>query len=113
MKEKLKKLLNILDFTVQQGSHIVKNLVMKIAKSTVKTQHYAGGNTDFVYFTDAIIVVIEEAHVFIPKQEYTHAKYFTTKVDRKGRKFGMGLIVAAQPPRSVDPNVLTQLDHQL
>jgi DNA helicase HerA-like ATPase len=56
-------------------------------------------------------VVIEEAHVFIPKQEYTHAKYFTTKVDRKGRKFGMGLIVAAQPPRSVDPNVLTQLDH--
>ena len=82
---------------------------MKIAKSTVKTQHYAGGNTDFVYFTDAIIVVIEEAHVFIPKQEYTHAKHFTAKLDRKGRKFGMG----AQPPRSVDPNVLTQLDHYL
>jgi DNA helicase HerA-like ATPase len=56
-------------------------------------------------------VGIEEAYVFIPKQEYTHAKYFTAKVDRKGRKFRMGLIVAAQPPRSVDQNVLTQLDH--
>lgn len=54
-------------------------------------------------------MVIEEAHVFIPKQEYTHAKHFTAKLDRKGRKFGMG----AQPPRSVDPNVLTQLDHYL
>lgn len=68
-----------------------------------------GVNNDFVYFRSPIIVVIEEAHVFIPKQEYTDAKYFAAKVAREGRKFGMGLIVVTQRPRSVDPNVLSQM----
>jgi hypothetical protein len=56
-----------------------------------------------------MIVVIEEAHVFIPKQEYTDTKYFAAKVAREGRKFGVGLIVVSQRPRSIDSNVLSQL----
>jgi DNA helicase HerA-like ATPase len=78
-------------------------------KATNYTNKNTCGNNDFVYFRNPIIVVIEEAHVFIPKQEYTDAKYFAAKVAREGRKFGMGLIVVTQRPRSVDPNVLSQM----
>ncbi len=65
--------------------------------------------SDFVRFKNPILVVIEEAHVFIPKQDYTDTKYFAAKVAREGRKFGMGLIVVSQRPRSIDSAVLSQL----
>ncbi|KKM21538.1 hypothetical protein LCGC14_1634460, partial [marine sediment metagenome] len=54
-------------------------------------------------------VIIEEAHVFIPKDEETHAKYWASKIAREGRKFGLGLGVVSQRPRSIDPNVLSQM----
>jgi uncharacterized protein len=87
-----------------------KNAKDQMNNKTITTNNSnAGGNKDFVYFRNPIIVVIEEAHVFIPKQEYTDSKYFAAKVAREGRKFGMGLIVVTQRPRSVDPNVLSQM----
>lgn len=41
-------------------------------------------------FPKPILVVIEEAHVFIPKYENTNTKHLAAKVAREGRKFGLG-----------------------
>ncbi|MEE9535571.1 MAG: ATP-binding protein [Nitrosopumilaceae archaeon] len=60
-------------------------------------------------FESSIFVIIEEAHVFIPKDEETHAKYWASKIAREGRKFGLGLGVVSQRPRSIDSNVLSQM----
>jgi len=60
-------------------------------------------------FETPIFVIIEEAHVFIPKGEETHAKYWASKIAREGRKFGLGLCVVSQRPRSIDSNVLSQM----
>jgi DNA helicase HerA-like ATPase len=60
-------------------------------------------------FDSPILVVIEEAHVFIPKGEDTRAKYWTSKIAREGRKFGLGLAVVSQRPRSLDSNILSQM----
>ena len=54
-------------------------------------------------------MVIEEAHVFMPKNEHTDTKYIASKVAREGRKFGVGLIIVSQRPRTLDPNVLSQM----
>jgi DNA helicase HerA-like ATPase len=80
---------------------------MNNTKSINKNNNNDG--SDFVRFKNPILVVIEEAHVFIPKQDYTDTKYFAAKVAREGRKFGMGLIVVSQRPRSIDSAVLSQL----
>jgi DNA helicase HerA-like ATPase len=80
---------------------------MNNTKSINKNNNNNG--SDFVRFKNPILVVIEEAHVFIPKQDYTDTKYFAAKVAREGRKFGMGLIVVSQRPRSIDSAVLSQL----
>ena len=56
-----------------------------------------------------IFVIIEEAHVFIPKEHDTSAKYWAAKIAREGRKFGLGLGIVSQRPRSVDLNVLSQM----
>jgi uncharacterized protein len=81
---------------------------MNNTKSINKNNNNNDGS-DFVRFKNPILVVIEEAHVFIPKQDYTDTKYFAAKVAREGRKFGMGLIVVSQRPRSIDSAVLSQL----
>ncbi|AIC15938.1 ATP-binding protein [Nitrososphaera viennensis] len=60
-------------------------------------------------FNAPVLVVIEEAHVFIPKDEKTETKYFASKVAREGRKFGLGLVIVSQRPRSIDANILSQM----
>src|SRR5207237_9199664 len=55
------------------------------------------------------LVVIEEEHVFIPKEEETDSKYFASKVAREGRKFGLGLVIVSQRPRGIDANILSQM----
>ena len=60
-------------------------------------------------FSSPIFVIIEEAHVFIPKGEHTDTKYWASKVAREGRKFGIGLGIVSQRPRNIDPNVLSQM----
>ncbi|HSD04862.1 MAG TPA: ATP-binding protein [Nitrosopumilaceae archaeon] len=60
-------------------------------------------------FASPLFVIIEEAHVFIPKGEHTDTKYWASKVAREGRKFGIGLGIVSQRPRNIDPNVLSQM----
>jgi DNA helicase HerA-like ATPase len=60
-------------------------------------------------FLSPVFVIIEEAHVFIPKGEHTDTKYWASKLAREGRKFGIGLGVVSQRPRNIDPNVLSQM----
>ncbi len=60
-------------------------------------------------FDSPIFVIVEEAHVFIPKGEETHTKYWAAKIAREGRKFGLGLGIVSQRPRNIDPNVLSQM----
>jgi uncharacterized protein len=60
-------------------------------------------------FLAPVLVVIEEAHAFIPKDEDTETKYFASKVAREGRKFGLGLVIVSQRPRAIDPNILSQM----
>jgi DNA helicase HerA-like ATPase len=60
-------------------------------------------------FDSPIFVIVEEAHVFIPKGEETHTKYWAAKIAREGRKFGLGLCIVSQRPRNIDPNVLSQM----
>ncbi len=60
-------------------------------------------------FAAPVLVVLEEAHVFIPKDGTTETKYYASKVAREGRKFGLGLVIVSQRPRGIDANILSQM----
>lgn len=60
-------------------------------------------------FCVPIIVVIEEAHIFIPNDQETSTKREATSIAREGRKFGIGLVVVSQRPRGLDATILSQL----
>lgn len=55
------------------------------------------------------VVVIEEAHAFIPNDYETATKREAISIAREGRKFGVGLVVVSQRPRGLDSTILSQL----
>lgn len=56
-----------------------------------------------------VILVVEEAHVFIPNDQETATKREATAIVREGRKFGVGLVIVSQRPRGLDATILSQL----
>jgi len=61
------------------------------------------------------MIVIEEAHNFIPERGF--GKAVSTQILRtiasEGRKFGLGLLVISQRPARVDKNVVSQCNTQI
>ncbi len=55
-----------------------------------------------------IFLIFEEAHLIVPKDRNTRAKYYLGRIAREGRKFGVGLGLVSQRPKGLDPNVLSQ-----
>jgi len=57
------------------------------------------------------VFIVEEAPLFLPALSSTPAKESLQRFAREGRKFGGVLGVVSQRPRSLDPNVASQLQN--
>jgi len=60
-----------------------------------------------------LICIIEEAHVFLSKNENTLTKYWASRIAREGRKFGVGLTIVSQRPKGLDENILSQMTNKI
>ncbi|MGN6347928.1 MAG: helicase HerA domain-containing protein [Candidatus Nitrosocosmicus sp.] len=113
IKEGKVNIINLIEFTEKQANVAIAFYLESILhqrKLSKSKSLIAKDNIEKqILFHSPVIVVIEEAHVFIPKNENTDTKYIASKVAREGRKFGVGLIIVSQRPRSLDPNVLSQM----
>ena len=113
IKEGKLNIINLIEFTEKQANVAIAFYLESILyqRKISKTKNTQSKNNieKQILFHSPIIVVIEEAHVFIPKNENTDTKYIASKVAREGRKFGVGLVIVSQRPRALDPNVLSQM----
>lgn len=64
-------------------------------------------------YPDPIVLVLEEAHILIPRNENTLSKYWISRIAREGRKFGIGLILVSQRPKVIDENALSQTNNKI
>lgn len=55
-----------------------------------------------------ILIVLEEAHRYIPHAERTRARVVFERIAKEGRKFGLSLILASQRPSELARTVLAQ-----
>ncbi|MEB3860462.1 MAG: ATP-binding protein [Desulfurococcales archaeon] len=60
-----------------------------------------------------LFLVIEEAHILVPRDESTLSKTWIARIAREGRKFGVGLILVSQRPKNVDPDILSQTNNKI
>jgi hypothetical protein len=112
IKEGRANILNISELSEKQANVAVAfylQQLLKDRKDASMAMHAKSKRQKNYKFNSPIFVIIEEAHVFIPKEQDTSAKYWAAKIAREGRKFGIGLGIVSQRPRSVDLNVLSQM----
>ncbi len=112
IKEGCANVLNISELSEKQANVALAFYLQQLLKDRKDASIARHGRTKRernFKFNSPVFVIIEEAHVFIPKDHDTSAKYWAAKIAREGRKFGLGLGIVSQRPRSVDLNVLSQM----
>lgn len=55
-----------------------------------------------------LLVVLEEAHVYLSAQSKSRAATAARRIAKEGRKYGVGLMLVSQRPSEVDPTILSQ-----
>lgn len=60
-----------------------------------------------------VFFVVEEAHILAPKNRNPSSKYWISRIAREGRKFGLGLCLVSQSPKSLDPDSLSQANNMI
>ena len=55
-----------------------------------------------------LLVVLDEAHRFVPEGEETPARRTLSMIAKEGRKYGVGLMLVTQRPSEIDSGVLSQ-----
>ena len=112
IKEGRVNILNISELSEKQANVALAYYFQELLndrKAALAAKNAKNKATKRYRFDSPIFVIVEEAHVFIPKGEETHTKYWAAKIAREGRKFGLGLGIVSQRPRNIDPNVLSQM----
>ena len=112
IKEGRLNVLNVSEFSDKQANVALGYYLQELLndrKSAINAKSAKNKSKRNYMFSSPIFVIIEEAHVFIPKGEEARAKYWATKIAREGRKFGLGLGIVSQRPRSIEPGILSQM----
>lgn len=55
-----------------------------------------------------MLVVLEEAHVYLGSQSKSRAAVAARRIAKEGRKYGVGLMLVSQRPSEVDTTILSQ-----
>lgn len=55
-----------------------------------------------------LLVVLEEAHVYLSNESTGKAATAARRIAKEGRKYGVGLMLVSQRPSEIDPTILSQ-----
>lgn len=86
-------------------SHIMRNSLQYRKNAVHKT---SDKTLDFPVF-----YILEEAHILAPNKRDSDSKFWIQRVAREGRKFGLGLCLVSQSPKTVDHDALSQMNNMI
>jgi DNA helicase HerA-like ATPase len=90
------------------GSDVIVSHALKHLLRSRKNYIKSGEGLNFPIF-----MILEEAHILAPKSRGTRSKYWISRIAREGRKFGAGLCLVSQSPKSLDPDSLSQANNMI
>ncbi len=118
IKEGYANILSLSGLEEEQMIAIVAYMLRKILTTRIK---YKSGSSEEKRFiekmypalTKPVLIIIEEAHIFTPRDSKNEASFWISKIAREGRKFGVGLGVVSQRPKKLDGDVLSQCNTKI
>jgi hypothetical protein len=55
-----------------------------------------------------LLVVLEEAHAYLGRENISSAATAVRRIAKEGRKYGVGVMIVSQRPSEIDPTILSQ-----
>ncbi len=92
----------------EEASDVVASHILRRLLSERKARRTRGEG-----YPVPVLVVIEEAHVLVPRDRRTYTKEVVARIAREGRKFGVGMCLVSQRPKNVDDNALSQTNNKI
>ena len=104
---------NVLDLS-QVDESVASVLVSHILRNSLKRSKEAAhsGNKDDL-LKNSVFYILEEAHILAPNKRDSDSKRWIQRVAREGRKFGLGLCLVSQSPKTVDHDALSQMNNMI
>ena len=104
---------NVLDLS-QVDESVASVLVSHILRSSLKRSKNAANSGDKKELMDnSVFFILEEAHILAPNKRDSDSKRWIQRVAREGRKFGLGLCLVSQSPKTVDHDALSQMNNMI
>ena len=103
---------NVLDLS-QSDEAVANVLVSHVMRNSLQKRKNAvhGKDTDTLDFP--VFFILEEAHILAPNKRDSDSKRWIQRVAREGRKFGLGLCLVSQSPKTVDHDALSQMNNMI
>ena len=103
---------NVLDLS-QSGESIANVLVSHIMRNALQMRKNAVHGKDERALDFPVFFILEEAHILAPNKRDSDSKRWIQRVAREGRKFGLGLCLVSQSPKTVDHDALSQMNNMI
>ena len=104
---------NVLDLS-QVDESVASVLVSHILRNSLQRSKKAAHNGNKKELLDnSIFFILEEAHILAPNKRDSDSKRWIQRVAREGRKFGLGLCLVSQSPKTVDHDALSQMNNMI
>ena len=104
---------NVLDLS-QSDESVASVLVSHILRNALqrsKNSAHTGNINDLL--NNSVFFILEEAHILAPNKRDSDSKRWIQRVAREGRKFGLGLCLVSQSPKTVDHDALSQMNNMI
>ena len=103
---------NVLDLG-QVDENMAEVLVAHVFRRSLRSRKQFVRHSDNDALSYPLFFVVEEAHILAPQNRSSNSKYWITRIAREGRKFGLGLCLVSQSPKSVDAETLSQANNMI
>jgi hypothetical protein len=100
------KTLSIVDVS-ELPSEVASDVVGLLLRIVYDTLFWAGAS-EISGRAQPLLILVDEAHRFLPEGGDSSCHRILTKIAKEGRKYGVGLTVVSQRPSEVDSTILSQ-----
>ena len=103
---------NVLDLS-QTDEYAAEVLVSHILRNSLQHRKNAFHKNSTATLDFPVFYILEEAHILAPHKRDSNSKFWIQRVAREGRKFGLGLCLVSQSPKTVDQDALSQMNNMI